>query len=180
MVDGGDQRVGCGGQERVRLEVDCLPSLLQRAGVTPAINVMTPMICAARHSLTRICRVRAGVGTPHLSSRLSPVVDHHACCALRIDRRLGTLRPHRRETAPGSNCSAKYSKRTDAAGQLPIAAYALRHLNPEQRSRIFQALHRAMAISGSTPAIEPMIGAELTSGIVLHRSAASTRRTHSR
>ena len=67
------------------------------------------------------------------------------------------------QTAP-----AKYSKRTDAADQLPIAAYALRHLSPEQRSRIFQALHRAMAISGSTPAIEPVIGAELASGIVLH------------
>ena len=68
------------------------------------------------------------------------------------------------QTAP-----AKFSKRTDAADRLPIAAYALQHLSTDQRSRIFQALHKAMAISGNTPAIEPVVGAELNSGIVLHR-----------
>lgn len=67
------------------------------------------------------------------------------------------------QTAP-----AKFSKRTDAADQLPIAAYTLRHLSPDQRSRIFQALHKAMAISGNTLAIEAVIGAELPSGIALH------------
>ena len=67
------------------------------------------------------------------------------------------------QTAP-----AKFSKRTDAADQLPIAAYALRYLSADQRSRIFQALQKVMAISGKTPTIEPVIGAELTSGIVLH------------
>ena len=66
------------------------------------------------------------------------------------------------QTAP-----AKFSKRTDAADQLPIAAYALQHLSPDQRSRIFQALYKAMAISGNTPAIEPVIGAELTYRIVI-------------
>ena len=67
------------------------------------------------------------------------------------------------QTAP-----AKFSKRTDAADQLPIAAYALQHLSPDQRSRIFLALHKAMAISGNTPTIEPVIGAELNFVIVLH------------
>jgi hypothetical protein len=67
------------------------------------------------------------------------------------------------QTAP-----AKFSKRTDVADQLPIAAYALRHLSSDQRSRIFQALHKAMAISGNTLAIEAVIGAELPSGIALH------------
>jgi len=67
------------------------------------------------------------------------------------------------QTAP-----AKFSKRTDTADQLPIAEYALRHLSADQRSRILQALYKPMAISDNTPAIEPAIGAELTSGIVLH------------
>jgi len=67
------------------------------------------------------------------------------------------------QTAP-----AKFSKRTDPADQLPIAGYALRHLTSDQRSRLFQALDKPMAISGTKPAIEPVIGTELTSAIVLH------------
>ena len=67
------------------------------------------------------------------------------------------------QTAP-----AKFSKRTDAADQLSIAEYALRHLSLDQRSRILQALDRPMAITANKPAIDPVIGAELTSGIVLH------------
>ena len=67
------------------------------------------------------------------------------------------------QTAPG-----KFSKRTNAADQLPIAAYALQHLSKDQKTRIFQTLHRAMAISGHAPPIESAIGAVLTYGVVFH------------
>jgi len=67
------------------------------------------------------------------------------------------------QTAP-----AKYSKRTDAADQVPIAGYALQHLNRDQRSRIYQALHKSMAIAGKAPAIEPVVGAEISSDVVFH------------
>lgn len=67
------------------------------------------------------------------------------------------------QTAP-----AKFSKRADAADQLSIAEFALRHLSPDQRSRILQALDKPMAITTSKPAIDLVIGAELTSGVVLH------------
>ena len=67
------------------------------------------------------------------------------------------------QTAP-----AKFSKRTDAADQFPIAAYALKHLTADQRSRIYQALHKSMGISGTTPVIEPVVGALISADIVLH------------
>jgi hypothetical protein len=67
------------------------------------------------------------------------------------------------QTAP-----AKFSKRTDAADQLPIAAYALKHLSSDQRGRIYRDLHRSMAISGKTPAVELVIGAEISADVVLH------------
>lgn len=47
------------------------------------------------------------------------------------------------QTAP-----AKFSKRTDEADKLPIAAYSLRHLSGQQRDRLYSALHKAMALSG--------------------------------
>ena len=76
-------------------------------------------------------------------------------------------------TVPGADpdnqaAPAKFSKRTDAADQLPIAAYALKHLTPEQRSRIYQGLHKSMGISTNTPAIEPVVGAEISADIVFH------------
>lgn len=67
------------------------------------------------------------------------------------------------QTAP-----AKYSKRTDAADQIPIAGYALRHLNRDQRGRIYQALHKSMAMSGKAPGIEPVAGAEITADVVFN------------
>jgi hypothetical protein len=66
------------------------------------------------------------------------------------------------QTAP-----AKYSKRTDAADQLPIAEYALKHLNRDQRSRIYLSLHKSMAISGKAPEVERIVGAEINSNVVL-------------
>jgi hypothetical protein len=63
---------------------------------------------------------------------------------------------------------AKFSKCTDAADQLPIAAYALKHLTPDQRSRIYQALHKSLGISANTSAIEPTVGAEISADIVFH------------
>ena len=59
------------------------------------------------------------------------------------------------QTAPG-----KFSRRTNASDQLSIAAYALKHLNNEQRSRILTGLRRDMAITGSAQ-VEPSIGAEV-------------------
>jgi hypothetical protein len=77
-------------------------------------------------------------------------------------------------TVPGADpdnqtAPAKFSKRTDAADQLPIAAYALKHLTPEQRSRIYQGLHKSMGISSNTPVIQPVVGAEISADIVFHR-----------
>lgn len=63
---------------------------------------------------------------------------------------------------------AKFSKRTDAADQLPIAAYALKHLTADQRTRIYQVLHKSMGISSKTAAIEPLVGAEISADIVFH------------
>jgi hypothetical protein len=76
-------------------------------------------------------------------------------------------------TVPGADAHnqaapAKFSKRTDAADQLPIAAYALKHLTREQRSRIYQGLHKSMGISSNTPAIQPVVGAEISADIVFH------------
>jgi hypothetical protein len=50
------------------------------------------------------------------------------------------------QTAP-----AKFSQRSDAADQLPIAAYTLRHLSAEQRADIYRMLHRKMALSAEAP-----------------------------
>jgi hypothetical protein len=47
------------------------------------------------------------------------------------------------QTAP-----AKFSKRTDDADKLPIAAYTLLLLSGQQRDRLYGALHKAMALSG--------------------------------
>ena len=68
-------------------------------------------------------------------------------------------------TVPGTDpdnqaAPAKYSRRTDASDQLPIAAYALKHLSNEQRSRILTGLRRDMAMTGSAD-VEPVIGAEV-------------------
>ena len=75
-------------------------------------------------------------------------------------------------TVPGSDpdnqtAPAKFSKRTDAADQLPIAAYALMHLRSEQRDRIHEILQKRMGLSGSTFHIEPVVGAEIPSEAVL-------------
>lgn len=66
------------------------------------------------------------------------------------------------QTAP-----AKFSKRSDEADQLPIAAYALRHLSQEQRDRIEQALRR-QALSGAPRGQEfDAVGAEIPSSAML-------------
>jgi hypothetical protein len=75
-------------------------------------------------------------------------------------------------TAPGAlqdseTAPAKSTKRTDAADQLPIAAYALQHLSGEQRARIHGALHKAMAMAGHVPALQATIGAEVPTTAVL-------------
>lgn len=67
------------------------------------------------------------------------------------------------QTAP-----ARHSKRTDAADQIPIAGYALKHLSREQRSRLYQALSKPMAISGRTAEVERVIGAEINADVTLH------------
>lgn len=67
------------------------------------------------------------------------------------------------QTAP-----AKFSKRTDAADQLPIAAYALKHLSSDQRGRIYRDLHRSMGISANTPVVEPVVGAEISADVAIH------------
>ncbi len=45
--------------------------------------------------------------------------------------------PQDSQTAP-----AKFSKRSDEADKLPIAAYTLRHLSMQQRDRLYSALQR--------------------------------------
>lgn len=62
---------------------------------------------------------------------------------------------------------AKYSKRTDAADQLPIAAYALKHLSDDQRTQIYKALRKDMALTGSA-IVEPVVGAEVSAAVVLN------------
>jgi hypothetical protein len=68
-------------------------------------------------------------------------------------------------TVPGADpdnqaAPAKFSRRTNVADQLPIAAYALKHLSNEQRSRILTGLRRDMAMTGSAD-VEPFVGAEV-------------------
>jgi hypothetical protein len=74
-------------------------------------------------------------------------------------------------TVPGADpdnqaAPAKFSKRTNASDQLSIAAYALKHLTAEQRARIFNALRRDMAMSGSVE-VEPLVGAEIPASVTL-------------
>jgi hypothetical protein len=66
------------------------------------------------------------------------------------------------QTAP-----AKFSKRTDAADDLPIAAYALRHLRPEQRNRIHESLQKGLGKSRDAPPVEPVVGAEVSSNVAV-------------
>jgi hypothetical protein len=68
------------------------------------------------------------------------------------------------ETAP-----AKFSDRTNAADQLPIAAYALRHLTAEQRDHLYRALQKPMALSGETWAEDfAVVGAEIPTAVSLN------------
>jgi hypothetical protein len=66
------------------------------------------------------------------------------------------------QTAP-----AKFSKRADEADDLPIAAYALRHLRPEQRNRIQESLRKRLGKSRDAPTVEPVIGAEVSSNVAV-------------
>jgi hypothetical protein len=64
--------------------------------------------------------------------------------------------PQNSQTAP-----AKFSKRTDEADKLPIAAYTLRHLNGQQRDQLYSALHTPMALSGEQLGDLSDVGAEV-------------------
>jgi hypothetical protein len=75
-------------------------------------------------------------------------------------------------TAPGSDpdvqtAPAKYSKRSEEADKLPIAAYATRHLTPEQRARIYHTLHKPIAMTGVAPPLHVEVGAELPTEVEL-------------
>jgi hypothetical protein len=61
------------------------------------------------------------------------------------------------QTAP-----AKFSQRTNAADQLPIAAYALRHLTEAQRTDLYEVLHKRMALSSSEAEASAVVGAEVS------------------
>jgi hypothetical protein len=70
-------------------------------------------------------------------------------------------------TVPGASqdnqtAPAKFSKRTDEADKLPIAAYTLRHLSGQQRDRLYSALHKAMALSGEQLGDLSEVGAEVS------------------
>jgi hypothetical protein len=65
--------------------------------------------------------------------------------------------PQESQTAP-----AKFSKRTDEADKLPIAAYTLRHLSGQQRDRLYSRLHKPMALSAEQLADLSEVGAEVT------------------
>ena len=66
--------------------------------------------------------------------------------------------PQDSQTAP-----AKFSKRTDEADKLPIAAYTLRHLlSGQQRDRLYSALHTPMALSGEQLGDLSEAGAEVS------------------
>jgi hypothetical protein len=64
--------------------------------------------------------------------------------------------PQDSHTAP-----AKFSKRTDEADKLPIAAYTLRHLSGQQRDQLYSALHTPMALSGEQLGSLSEVGAEV-------------------
>jgi hypothetical protein len=57
---------------------------------------------------------------------------------------------------------AKFSKRSDEADKLPIAAYSLRHLSGQQRHRLYSALHKPMAMSGEQLGDLVEVGAEVS------------------
>jgi hypothetical protein len=68
------------------------------------------------------------------------------------------------QTAP-----AKYTERTNRADQLPIAAYALRHLTSEQISTISRKLHEQLALTGQVDApTDVVIGSEISTDVALH------------
>lgn len=63
------------------------------------------------------------------------------------------------QTAP-----AKFSKRSDEADKLPIAAYSLRDLSGQQKNRLYSALQKPMAISGEKMRGLSEVGAEVPVG----------------
>ncbi len=65
--------------------------------------------------------------------------------------------PQQSQTAP-----AKFSRRTDEADKLPIAAYTLRHLSGQQTDRLYSTLHKPMALSAEQLADLSEVGAEVT------------------
>ncbi len=78
-------------------------------------------------------------------------------------------------TAPGSpvdidTVPAKYSVRTAADDQLPIAAYRLKHLTNDQRHEIVKGLgQKRDALSGSGESSSyMMVGAEVPSAVAQH------------
>jgi hypothetical protein len=78
-------------------------------------------------------------------------------------------------TAPGAQADsetapAKHSARSAKADELPIAAYALRHLSTEQKERIYRALHQSMAIMGGAAAADfSIVGAEVPTEVALEQ-----------
>src|SRR5262245_3715302 len=64
----------------------------------------------------------------------------------------------------GQAAPAKYSKRTDEADKLPIAAYTLRHLGGQQRDRLYSTLQKPMALSGEQLGDLVEVGAEVSAG----------------
>jgi hypothetical protein len=75
-------------------------------------------------------------------------------------------------TVPGAQADlqtapAKFSRRTDAADQLPIAAFALRHLTREQRGSLYHSL-RPLALSSEASALsDAVIGSEVPTEVAL-------------
>jgi hypothetical protein len=68
------------------------------------------------------------------------------------------------QTAP-----AKFTERTSSADQLPIAAYALRHLTSEQIRTISRKLHEQLALSGQVEAhVDAVVGSEISTDVALH------------
>jgi hypothetical protein len=70
--------------------------------------------------------------------------------------------PQDSQTAP-----AKFSKRTDEADKLPIAAYALNQLSGQERERLHSALHKQMALSGEQLGGLAEVGAEVPASVTL-------------
>lgn len=65
----------------------------------------------------------------------------------------------------GQTAPAKFSKRTDAADKLSIAAYTLNHLSGQQRDRLQSALHKQMALSGAESGGLAEVGAEVPASV---------------